>query len=46
MTAVTKLDYVEVVHNPQNQSITKAVIWLHGLGASGDDFAVAVPHLH
>ncbi|MDO4895894.1 MAG: carboxylesterase [Moraxella sp.] len=39
------LDYVEVVHNPTNKPIDKAVIWLHGLGASGHDFAVCVPHL-
>lgn len=39
------LDYVEVVHNPQNKPINKAVIWLHGLGANGHDFAQCVPFL-
>lgn len=39
------LDYIEVVHNPQNKPINKAVIWLHGLGASGHDFAQCVPFL-
>lgn len=34
-----------VEHNPLNQPIDKAVIWLHGLGASGDDFVPVVPHL-
>lgn len=39
------LEYVEVVHNPSNKPICHAVIWLHGLGANGHDFAVCVPHL-
>lgn len=39
------LSYVSVKHNPRNQPINKAVIWLHGLGASGDDFVPCVPNL-
>lgn len=34
-----------VNHNPNHQPITKAVIWLHGLGADGHDFEPIVPHL-
>lgn len=41
----TYLQYVEIVHNPSSKPIDKAVIWLHGLGANGHDFAVCVPHL-
>ena len=29
---------------PKNQA-TGSIIWLHGLGASGDDFAPVVPHM-
>lgn len=29
----------------KDQAVTGAVIWLHGLGASGHDFAPLVPHL-
>lgn len=39
------LTYTEVIHNPQNQPIDKAVIWLHGLGAKGDSFVSIVPML-
>lgn len=39
------LDYISVEHNPTNQTIDKAVIWLHGLGASGHDFEPIVPEL-
>lgn len=41
----TLLDCAVVTHNPQDKVVDKAVIWLHGLGANGHDFAVAVPHL-
>jgi len=30
---------------PDKGKVTAAVIWLHGLGADGDDFASIVPHL-
>jgi len=33
-----------IISNP-NTPIRKCVIWLHGLGASGDDFAPIVPQL-
>lgn len=36
---------VITTHNPTNQPITKAVIWLHGLGADGHDFLPIVPAL-
>lgn len=40
---------VIVYHNPNHatpeQDIKKVVIWLHGLGASGDDFVPVVPEL-
>lgn len=39
------LECVTVEHNPQNQPIERAVIWLHGLGASGHDFEPVVPQL-
>lgn len=39
------LDCVVVEHNPQNKPIQHAVIWLHGLGASGHDFEPIVPQL-
>ena len=39
------LSYVMVEHNPSKKPIDKVVIWLHGLGASGDDFVPCVPHL-
>ncbi|WP_066800239.1 alpha/beta hydrolase [Moraxella oblonga] len=43
---MSKLLSCEIVeHNPLNQPIDKAVIWLHGLGASGNDFVPVVPHL-
>lgn len=43
---MSKLLPCEIVeHNPLGKPIDKAVIWLHGLGASGDDFVPVVPHL-
>ena len=39
------LDAVIVEHNPTNKVIDRAVIWLHGLGASGHDFEPVVPQL-
>lgn len=39
------LDVVTVEHNPANKPIEHAVIWLHGLGASGHDFEPVVPQL-
>ena len=41
----TYLDVVTVEHNPLNKPIDRAVIWLHGLGASGHDFEPVVPQL-
>ncbi len=40
------LDCVIVEHNPSNKPISSAVIWLHGLGASGHDFEPIVPELN
>ncbi len=34
-----------VIHAPRNRRPTAAVIWLHGLGADGHDFAPIVPEL-
>ncbi|MFC0819481.1 alpha/beta hydrolase [Moraxella marmotae] len=39
------LDSVIVEHNPNAKPIRHAVIWLHGLGASGHDFEPIVPEL-
>lgn len=39
------LDAVIVEHNPAQKQIDRAVIWLHGLGASGHDFEPVVPQL-
>ena len=39
------LDCVITEHNPNNEAISAAVIWLHGLGASGHDFEPVVPQL-
>ena len=39
------LDAVIVEHNPAQKKIDRAVIWLHGLGASGHDFEPVVPQL-
>lgn len=36
---------VIAVHNPTNQPLKQAVIWLHGLGANGHDFEPIVPEL-
>ena len=38
----TLLDSIQIESAP---SPTAAVVWLHGLGASGDDFAAIVPEL-
>ncbi|WP_201528147.1 alpha/beta hydrolase [Psychrobacter frigidicola] len=39
------LDCVVVEHNPNQKTINRSVIWLHGLGASGHDFEPVVPQL-
>ncbi|MCD6250737.1 MAG: dienelactone hydrolase family protein [Psychrobacter sp.] len=39
------LDTVIVEHNPLQKPIDRAIIWLHGLGASGHDFEPVVPQL-
>ena len=39
------LKTVEVIHNPNNLPVDRAVIWLHGLGANGHDFEPVVPDL-
>ena len=39
------LEVVTVEHNPSKRPIDRAVIWLHGLGASGHDFEPVVPQL-
>lgn len=39
------LDAIIVEHNPAQKTIDRAVIWLHGLGASGHDFEPVVPQL-
>lgn len=39
------LECVIVEHNPNRKAITRSVIWLHGLGASGHDFEPVVPQL-
>ncbi|WP_105243785.1 alpha/beta hydrolase [Psychrobacter sp. Marseille-P5312] len=39
------LDVVTAEHNPAQKKIDRAVIWLHGLGASGHDFEPVVPQL-
>ncbi|WP_169391358.1 MULTISPECIES: alpha/beta hydrolase [Psychrobacter] len=39
------LDSVIVTHNPKQKTVNNAVIWLHGLGASGHDFEPIVPEL-
>ncbi|RCW71282.1 alpha/beta hydrolase [Pseudorhodoferax soli] len=36
---------LDAIHIESAPSPTAAVIWLHGLGASGDDFAAIVPEL-
>lgn len=45
MQTTELLDFVQVVHNPSMKQIDAAVIWLHGLGADGNDFAPIVPAL-
>ena len=39
------LECVIVEHNPSQIPVDHAVIWLHGLGASGHDFEPVVPQL-
>lgn len=39
------LPYEEVIYNPKQRPIDRAVIWLHGLGANGHDFESVVPEL-
>lgn len=39
------MSYLPCVEIEPSQTAKTAVIWLHGLGASGDDFAPIVPHL-
>jgi len=41
---VTYLPAVEIEF-PQGESVGAAIIWLHGLGANGNDFAPVVPQL-
>ena len=43
MTQANLLPHIEL--NPQNPA-TATVIWLHGLGANGDDFVPIVPELN
>ena len=38
-------DLLPCVEIEPQQSANRSVIWLHGLGADGDDFAPIVPHL-
>ncbi|WP_395146708.1 alpha/beta hydrolase [Moraxella atlantae] len=45
MSSPELLPHIELIHNPNNRPIDRAVIWLHGLGASGDDFVPVVPEL-
>ena len=40
MTTLLERIEIESAPNP-----TAAIIWMHGLGASGDDFAAIVPEL-
>ena len=39
------MSYLPCVEIEPNQNATHAIIWLHGLGADGNDFAPLVPHL-
>ena len=39
------VDTPPVIHEPRDRDATAAVIWLHGLGADGHDFAPIVPEL-
>lgn len=39
----TELDMLEVLTVPATETPTALVVWLHGLGASGDDFVPVVP---
>lgn len=36
----------KIIQEPQSKPAQACVIWLHGLGASGKDFAYSIPHLH
>ncbi|MFC0446191.1 alpha/beta hydrolase [Pseudidiomarina halophila] len=38
--------YLPCVEIEPDQNANRSVIWLHGLGADGNDFAPIVPHLH
>lgn len=38
--------YLPCVEIEPDQSANRSVIWLHGLGADGNDFAPIVPLLH
>ncbi|MBU3070922.1 carboxylesterase [Aestuariicella sp. G3-2] len=40
------MSYLPCIEIEQQTPATASVIWLHGLGASGDDFAPIVPELH
>ena len=40
---MTYLPAIEI--SPTQQQASASIIWLHGLGASGDDFAALVPEL-
>jgi phospholipase/carboxylesterase len=42
---MTYLPCVEIETNPQVAAVA-SIIWLHGLGADGNDFAALVPELH
>ncbi|MGI9249800.1 MAG: alpha/beta hydrolase [Pseudohongiellaceae bacterium] len=41
------MDYLPAIEKeaPQDRAVDAAIVWLHGLGASGDDFAAIVPEL-
>jgi len=39
------MSYLPCVEIEPQQPATHAIIWLHGLGADGNDFAPLVPHL-
>ena len=40
------MDYLPCIEIETTEQIDAAVIWLHGLGADGNDFAPIVPELH
>ena len=47
MTFATDDQTIEIIHDPlqSRQEPKYAIIWLHGLGASANDFVPVVPHL-